>query len=293
MNISENLYHSTRASLMGPAGGRQTAGSSFFSSLEDMRRELADPESGFYQDMYATMMQTVRENDERRKEEAVIDALMAAVDNMTGTAQTESGVFEARTGVELGLTQDGDPREPLTTEMLAFLAMLGGRDTFRVAEDEETEAEKVRESGAEAVEAALPEDRISALAERYDPHHMEQSEFVEFMDTLTAEGAMRPEDAEAIKNTGRWMVTVERWTLEDGNGRVIDSGTNWTPPGRMDALAADSRLMPCLYDGGEDDGDVLAWARLGVRSAYSEEFQALADILERMEAVRAEETAEI
>lgn len=104
---------------------------------------------------------------------------------------------------------------------------------------------------------------------------------------------MAPEDAEAIKNTGKWRVTAGWWRLEDGNGRVIDSGTNWTPPGRMDEMAADRWQMPCLYDGGEDDGDVLAWARLGVRSAYSEGFQALVDILERMEAVRTEETAEI
>lgn len=292
MNISENLYHSARASLMGGAGGKPAVSSAkFFTSLEEMKRELADPESDFYRETRASMQETVKENDERRKEEAVIDALMAAVDNMTG--RQESEIRSTETGLQLGLAQDGDPREPLTAEMLAFLAMLGGRDTFRVGEDEETEAEKVRENGAEAVETAVSEERLAALAERYDPHHMEQPEFVEFMDTLAAEGAMAPEDAEAIKNTGKWRVTAGWWRLEDGNGRVIDSGTNWTPPGRMDEMAADRWQMPCLYDGGEDDGDVLAWARLGVRSAYSEGFQALVDILERMEAVRTEETAEI
>lgn len=293
MNISENLYNGTRAGLMGTAGGKRTAGNSFFASMEEMKRELADPESGFYRDMYATMQQTLRQNDEQRREDAVIDALMAIVDNMAGTAQTETGLLGAKTGTELGLAQEGDPREPLTTEMLAFLAMLGGRETFQVVEDQETEAEKVREDRADGAVRPLPEERIAALAERYDPHHMEQSEFVEFMDTLAEEGAMRPEDAEAIKNAGRWKVTAGQWTLEDGNGRVIDSGAGWTPPGRMDRMTADSRLMPCLYDGGEDDGDVLAWARLGIRSVYSEGFQALADILTAMESARAEETAEI
>ena len=464
MNISENLYNGARAGLMGAAAGKQTAGNSFFESMEAMKRELADPESDFYREMYQTMQQTVRDNAAPRKADAGVDARLPIVDNMTGTAAEETGPLNARTGTELGLAQDGDPREPLTTEMLAFLAVLGGRETFQIVEDEEDEVQKtgeinvpyagtieekesseneVREtsesdalyagaaerrelsdeeirtlaekydpddeedyyalvdelarlgvisrdearflgrgdadsdtgvsgsgnsepfdipsgwidfqpmnahpyqviwlrheqtpwqasmaidgiavgpdgkaekmklwvpegvrvctdirermraaakSEADSTVQPLPEERIAALAERYDPHHMEQSEFVEFMDTLAAEGAMRPEDAEAIRNTGGWKVTVGQWRLEDGNGRVIDSGTGWTSPVRMDQMTADSRLMPCLYDGGEDDGDVLAWARLGVRSAYSEGFQALVDILERMEAARAQETAEI
>ena len=310
MNISENHYRNVRSNMMGASSvtaqsaahsqnfldslAQLTAakgnGSMALSSVSgedraELLRQLKDPSGDFFQKMRLATWRIAREKEEEEKEQEALDALMEIIDGLTG--REDGGKRSDMTGLVLGREEDQDPREPASAQMLAYLASLGSRDTLRLAEKSETEAERVRESSERAVERTLPEERAASLAERYDPHRMDQKEFVEFMDTLAAEGALTPEDAEGIKNAGRWTVKVTEWRLEDGNGRVIDSGTSWTPPGRMDSSSPMGRwLLPCLYDGGEDDGDVLAWARLGCRGAYAGGFQALVDILTRMESAR-------
>lgn len=268
---------------------------------DTLLQQLKDPNGDFYRDMRLAAWRAAREKEEDEEEQEVIDALMQIIDNVTGQAQRERQGRSDWAGVELGQLEKMDPNDPhevKSAQMLAYLASLGDKGTFQLGEDEESsEAEKIRESGEDAVQRTMTEDQIAALAKQYDPHHMEQEEFVDFMNTLAAEGALAPEDAEGIKNTGKWKVTVTSWSLEDGNGQVIDSGTNWTPPRRMDEIRysntmADRWLLPCLYDGGEDDGDVLVWARLGCQGAYSDGYQTLVDILTHMEGIRAEETAD-
>ena len=92
MNVMGNysaavpVYGGTKAAME-----RSRTGDSFFSSMADMRRQLADPGSDFYRETKAAMLRTVKENDERRKEEAVVDALAAILDSMARSSQTEAG----------------------------------------------------------------------------------------------------------------------------------------------------------------------------------------------------------
>ncbi len=189
-------------------GGGRTApppsGADFLSSVADLKKQLADPENSFYKETHLAMRQTVKENDERRKEDAVIDALTAILDNMARNSRIEAGQQVERAGVKLGLQEDepegleaGSPWDPMkTAEMQAFAAVLADQGAFRLTEGE-TEAEQVRERGEERRE--LTNEEIAELAQRYDPHDMSQEEYRDFLDGLARMGALSREDLEHIQ----------------------------------------------------------------------------------------------
>lgn len=190
------------------AAGTPHAGADFFSSMTDLKRQLADPESDFYRETHLAMRQKVRENDERRKEDAVIDALTAILDNMARSSRVRAGQDVERAGVKLGLQEDepdeleeGIPWDPMkTAEMQAFAAVLADRGAFRLTESEgETEAEKVRESGERRV---LSEEEIAELARQYDPHDMSHEEYRALLDTLVKAGALSQEDLSRLGYKG-------------------------------------------------------------------------------------------
>lgn len=284
MNVMGNYsaavpaYGGTKA-----ATERARTGDSFFSSMADMRRQLADPGSDFYRETKAAMLRTVKENDERRKEEAVVDALATILDSMARSSQTEAGQDVERAGIELGI-QTVEPEEPeelggfpwdpmKTAEMQAFAAALADRGTFRLTESEtETEAEKVRESGEER--RVLSEEEIAELAEKYDPREMTANEFRDFMDTLAADGVLDSKDAEGIKNIGQWVITVQ-----DRHGSMIEP-LRW-----RDSESPPVDMIPFLFGEHSMKGDVLAWAQFG---GSNNGFQDLLSVLSQMESFRAE-----
>lgn len=234
--------------------------------------QLRDPESGLYGQMQAKALSDERKLLELKREQATLDALSAMLDSLSAK---ESGGSLAEAGAALARNADQEAlREGyLPLELQVYLSVLTGRTAFETAEPEDTEAEKLREREAERLSdgGGLTEADIGALAEDYDPRHMEREEFLELMDRLAELGAL--ENAEALKNTGGWIVTVR-----DESGNVVEP-LRW----KNGESLTDSRLLPFLYGEYSMEGDVLAWARLG---GGNSDFRRLTAILERMEAER-------
>lgn len=250
---------------------------------EELLRQLADADSDFYQDMTRRILDNAEELGEEKREQAIIDALGAILDSLSGRNDEDGqdSIRETQSGLELGLNADQEntfQKGYMPLELQVFLRSLGDGTAFQLGDPEEEEApERVADERSRVDPAERrsfgPED-MTALAAAYNPRSMDQDEFADFMDTLAEKGAMSAEAAEKIKNVGRWIVTVS-----DENGNPV-TPLAWKESG---GAPADARMMPFLFGEHSMDGDVLAWARL---ASADSDFQDLADILSRMEIQR-------
>ena len=235
--------------------------------------QLRDPESGLYSQMQAKALADEEKRLEERREQATLDALSTILDSLCGREPDAGGGKLAEAGETLARSADPEALRKgyLPLELQVYLSVLTGKTAFQTAEPERTEAEKLRET-EEARSAngdGLTEEKISALAEKYNPRHMEQAEFLEFMDRLADMGALSRQSAEAVKNTGKWVVTAR-----DESGNVVE------PLRRKGGEPLSDRLIPFLFGEYSMEGDVLSWARL---ASGNSEFRRLAEILQRME----------
>lgn len=98
--------------------------------------------------------------------------------------------------------------------------------------------------------AELTEEEIRQLAATYDPHHMSQREYDQFIDTLLDKGALRKEDTYFIERDGRVPINPLACgltigprlpaSLSDANGDLfyLAKTISFMQPDRRDSAAA-------------------------------------------------------
>lgn len=107
----------------------QPAGAAALSGQQSWVRELADPESAFYQDMLSQLQKRAQEKKEEDRENAVIDALGQVIDAMNAKDDDPKRPGMGRSFVELSeaisqLDPD-DPERARLEQMVKRLSDLG------------------------------------------------------------------------------------------------------------------------------------------------------------------------